>query len=98
MPNDSIGRETALMQNERLVQNERLASEIARLRRRAGGRSPQRDRAADGFSRSLRGLRGEDHASSQEVETGAAIALALYQLEPIDLSLGLAAAARVGQR
>ena len=40
----------------------------------------------DGFSRTFRGSGGEDHASSQEIETGAAIALALDQLESIDIA------------
>ena len=50
------------------------------------------------FFRTLRGSSGEDHASSQEINAGATVALALDQLEPVDLPLGLATAAWVGQR
>ena len=45
----------------------------------------------------LRGLGGEDHAPLQEIETRPPVALALDQLEPVDLAFGLAAAPRLGQ-
>ncbi len=45
----------------------------------------------------LRGSGGEDHAPLQEIETRPPVALALDQLEPVDLAFGLAAAPGLGQ-
>jgi len=45
----------------------------------------------------LRGSRGEDHASAEEIEARSSVALALDQLEPVNLAFGLTAAPGLGQ-
>ena len=51
----------------------------------------------DRLSLTLRGLCREEHTASEQVETCSSVALALDQLEAVDLAFGLAAAPGLGQ-